>query len=259
MKITAHCLVKNEENFVWFAINSALNQVDEILVWDTGSQDKTVKIIQSIKSPKISFEQKGEVDTKGLSGLRQEMLDKTQADWIMILDGDEIWYNDAISNIKFQISTNDQYDVVVSKTLMAVGDIFHYQDESAGRYKIVDKIGHYNIRFIRNMPDLHIVGEYPHEAYADTLGTKVQNYPKDSMLFVEKPYLHLSHIKRSSVDRKKFKHEIGHEVSRDFFYPEVAFRPRPDFVKSPWQTLSTEEKISSLAVTPLRKLKRKFI
>ena len=255
MKITAHCLVKNEENFVWFAINSILDQVDEILIWDTGSIDKTVKIIKSIKSPKIKFSEVGEANPKRISQLRQEMIDQSDADWLMILDGDEIWYDNQINNLKIKIQ-NSSYDLVVNKVLMCVGDTFHFQDESVGKYKIADKQGHYNIRFIKNKPDLHITGVYPNEAYVDSLGIKLQNYQKEKMLFFDQPYLHLSHLKRSSLDNKKFKYEIGRHFPLDYYYPEVFFRinaPPHHFL---WKTIGMEFKIKSYALKPLRSIKR---
>jgi len=52
-KIVVHCLVKNEENFIWYAINSVLPFVDKIMIWDNDSTDKTIEIIKSIHSPKI--------------------------------------------------------------------------------------------------------------------------------------------------------------------------------------------------------------
>ena len=50
-------LVKNEERFLWYAINSILPFVDKIMIWDTGSTDKTVEILKLITSPKISFKE----------------------------------------------------------------------------------------------------------------------------------------------------------------------------------------------------------
>ena len=52
--IWANCLIKNEERWVWYALQSVLPYVDKILVWDTGSTDNTVEIIKTIKSNKIS-------------------------------------------------------------------------------------------------------------------------------------------------------------------------------------------------------------
>ena len=59
MSITAHCLVKNEENFVGFAIKSVINFVDKVIVFDTGSTDKTVGLIKNLVKEfpeKIIFE-----------------------------------------------------------------------------------------------------------------------------------------------------------------------------------------------------------
>src|SRR3989344_4882806 len=162
--ITAHCLVRNEENFIWFAINSVIDNVEKVIVWDTGSTDGTVEIIKTIKSPKIEFEEKGKSAAKTLVQHRQEMIDKTDTDWIMILDGDEVWWDEAMQNTKYQI-LNTKYDLVVSPCYMAVGDIFHYQEEAAGRYQIHDRSGHLNIRFIRNFPGLKVTGVYPNEAF----------------------------------------------------------------------------------------------
>jgi len=124
--ITVHCLVKNEENFIWYAISSVLPYVEKILVWDTGSNDKTVEIVKTIKSPKVEFEEKGKVDARGFAKLRQEMIDKTETDWIMVLDGDEIWWGDTIKSLKLKMKNSD-FGLVVSPCYMAVGDIFHYQ------------------------------------------------------------------------------------------------------------------------------------
>ena len=46
--IWANTIVHNEENFIWFAIMSVIDWVDKMLVWDTGSTDKTVEIIEEI-------------------------------------------------------------------------------------------------------------------------------------------------------------------------------------------------------------------
>jgi len=88
--LTVHCVVKNEERWIWFALKSILDIADKILVYDTGSSDRTVDIIKTIKSKKIFFEEKGEVDAKGLAQFRREQLIRTKKEWFLILDGDEI-------------------------------------------------------------------------------------------------------------------------------------------------------------------------
>lgn len=264
MKITAHCLVKNEEKFIWYALNSVINHVEKVLVWDTGSTDRTVEIIKSIKSDKIEFAEKGPVDGGGVTRLRNEMIAQTKTDWIMILDGDEIWYENALLEIKEEIDKNpNKYSVIVVPTIMLIGDIFHKQEDMAGRYKIHDKKGHYNVRFVnKNIKGLRVAdiyGKYPYESFVDSSETKVQEFPKEKIFFSREPYLHASHLLRSTKAGKKFKYEIGDSLPLDFYYPEVFFKDRPEIVPSPWRTMSLSYKFRALLETPLKKIKRRIV
>ena len=99
MKIWANTIVNNEENFIWFAIMSVVDYVDKVLVWDSGSTDNTVAIIkeiQKIKKDRIIFREVGEVKGEDFAKARQAMLEQSRCDWILILDGDEIWWKGSI-------------------------------------------------------------------------------------------------------------------------------------------------------------------
>ena len=48
--IWVHTLVKNEEKYLWYAVMSVADFVDKVLLWDTGSSDKTVEIIKQIQN-----------------------------------------------------------------------------------------------------------------------------------------------------------------------------------------------------------------
>jgi hypothetical protein len=254
--ITAHTFVKNEENFIWYAINSIIDHVDQIFVWDQGSNDKTKQIIKSINNSKIKFrEMPGDV-----AKVREKMLKETKEGWIFILDGDEVWYQDAISKLRNSLEQiGDSKDYVVVPNYMLIGDIFHYQEEKAGGYKIGGKVGHYNIRAIRKTPGLHVEGIYPNEAYVTKEGVKVQDLNKERMLFLNEPYLHASFLKRFSKDRKKIKYEIGESFPKDFYFPEVFFKTRPDIVPSPWRNMDLNYKLRAFWQTPLKKIKRRII
>jgi hypothetical protein len=256
MKITAHMIVKNEENFVWYAIRSVIDFVDEIIVWDQESSDKTIELIKTIESPKIYFKKV----TEEVHDLREIMLEETNADWIFILDGDEIWYEEGIKKLQSTINKlQDKKNCVVVPNYMLIGDIFHYQEELAGRYKIGEKKGHYNIRAVRKTLGLHVEGIYPNEAYVTKEGIKVQDLNRERVLFLKTPYLHASFLKRSSKDNKKLKYEIGEDFPKDFYYPEVFFKPRPNIVPSPWKGMNNGYKLKAMFETPLKKIKRRII
>ena len=250
MKISAHCLVRNEARFVWYSIMSVIDYVDEVLVWDNGSTDLTSKIVHLIRDPKIRF---SDAKSMPLESARNAMIDATDADWIFVLDGDEIWYDDAMFKVRQEIGRfNDQKDCMAVSNYMLVGDMFHYQEEKAGRYEIACKKGHLNVRAIRKTGGLHVEGVYGNEAFVTGGGVKVQNLPSERILSIDSIYLHTSFLKRG-------KHEIGEKLPLDFYYPEVFFRPRPEIVPSVWETMNANFKSISLLETPLRKIYRRTL
>ena len=250
MKISAQVLVKNEERFVWFAIMSVIDYVDEILVWDNGSEDATREIVRLIKNPKVRFRS---VPDMPLQKAREEMIRETNADWIFVLDGDEIWYDGAVLKVRNELEKfRDKKDFIIVPNYMLVGDMYHFQEKEAGRYDVGGRIGHYNIRVIRNTDGLHIEGVYGNEAFVTKEGIKIQNLPESRSLLLDFPYLHASFLKR-----KKF--EIGEEFPLDFYYPEVFFRPKPEAVPSIWEPMAGSFRFVSFIETPFRKIYRRTL
>lgn len=210
--ITTHTIIKNEERFIKQALLSVEKFVDEMLVWDTGSTDKTVEIIKSLKSPKIKFKQFNKVDRAGLVKLRNEQIKITKTPWFLILDGDEIWPEKNLGKlVKAMKEAKPETIALVNKTKNCIGDIHHFLPEEKGRYQIGPWKGHLNIRAIRNLKGLKVEGKYPLEAYTLN-GKKVQDLV-ERLEFVNTWYLHATHLKRSgwlhqlkTIDRvKKFK------------------------------------------------------
>ena len=212
MKITTHTIVKNEQNWVKPALLSVIDHVDQILVWDTGSTDKTIDIIKSINSPKIIFQEKGPVNRQQLVVLRNQQIKQTTTPWFMILDGDEVWpEKNLIQLIKAMENAKPNTLALVNRTKNCIGDINHFLPESKGQYKIGPWRGHLNIRAIKNSPGLKVLGQYPQETYM--LNNKPLQDQVDKLEFVDTYYLHTTHLKRTTwlhslktLDRlKKFK------------------------------------------------------
>lgn len=264
MKIFANTIVNNEENFIWFSIMSVVDFVDKILVWDTGSTDKTAEIVREIKrikGGKVDFREVGEVDKFEFTQMRQKMLDESKCDWILILDGDEIWWEGSIKKIIETINKKGQkIDGIVVPMIVPVGDIYHLQEEVAGQYQILKRKGHYNLRAInKKIPGLHADWPYGKESYFDSDKKLIQE--RENVIFLEAPYLHVTHLKRSSIKKKynKFKFELGERVSRNFKFPESLYLDYPSIVFSPWTKISGKRKIISRILTPLRKIKRRLL
>ncbi len=267
--IWAHVLVKNEDRYLWFAIKSVIDVVDKLMIWDTGSTDETVAIIQALQKEyprKIEFKEKGEQTAEGLSTLRQEMLAQTQSNWFMLLDGDEIWWKDSLDQVVKAIEQSDNsLYAIVSPVLQAVGDLYHVLPESYGEYRILGKKGHFNIRFInRQAPGLTVKGTYPLEGYYTANGQLLQDQDLH-LKWVDAPHLHASHLSRSTLKqgdvmaikragKKKF--VLGKELQIDL--PEVLKLKTPQGVQDPLQMRSAAFVVRAALETPARMIKRKL-
>ncbi|MGR3301369.1 MAG: tetratricopeptide repeat-containing glycosyltransferase family 2 protein [Candidatus Scalindua sp.] len=84
-------IVKNEEEFLPRCLNSVANIVDEIIIVDTGSTDRTVEIAKSFGAKVFKHPWEGD-----FSKARNYSLKYATCDWILILDADcEVDKNDA--------------------------------------------------------------------------------------------------------------------------------------------------------------------
>jgi glycosyltransferase involved in cell wall biosynthesis len=224
--ITVHCVIRNEERFAWYAINSVLPYVDTVLVYDTGSTDRTREVVKSIKSPKLVFKECGEVSKQEFFKLRQKQIEITKTDWILVLDGDEIWPEAAIKTLVAYLKSAPKNITSVAVYFdNFVNDVFHYQPSSEGGYQIAGKKGNITIRAMRNIPGLHVTGDYGIEGYYNGKGTPIQNETsKISVLDVS--YLHASNLVRSSSILSDWK--IGYRRMKIFVGTTGELRPEND-------------------------------
>lgn len=274
--ITAHMIVRNEDMWVWYSIMSVLHYVHKLIIFDTGSSDCTVDIIKTIVTDrrygsKIVFEQKGLVDKKGFTALRQEQIEMTTTDYFLVLDGDEIWYENSVSELAGLLNAVGP-KLVATRFINCAGDIHHYRDFSREAYNIKGITGSITIRaYSMSINGIHCEGNYGVEGYYDQNGITVQNNNED-ILVMNGYFLHTSLLRRSSnlwgdlsigYRRKKIFFDWDYRFSKSFNYPEVFYMARPEIVPSPW-----EHRIDSLRLiihsakvvrSWLRRLKDKLI
>ncbi len=112
IKLSACTIVKNEELNIGKSIDSYKEYVDEIIVVDTGSLDKT-KEIAVVKGAKVfDFEWKND-----FAAAKNFALDNASGDWIIFLDADEWFDGDSAKNIQEAINRAiaQGYDAVACK------------------------------------------------------------------------------------------------------------------------------------------------
>lgn len=270
--VCAHTVFKNEVNWLWYSVTSVIEHVDKLLLWDTGSTDGSYEIAKLIKKTypeKIELKQYGAVSVKDFPLVRQKMLNATKADWILVVDGDEVWWEDSISEL-IQIIRNDdkRLEMIVNKNTNPVGDIFHILPEKEGKYNIDGKIGFQNIRALNlKINGLHVKGEHGIQGYYDNENKLIQLRSKEKRLHCDFGYMHLTNLKRSESllmekevpkRQKKFKHEVGELLPPDFYFPESFFKKRPKIVSTPWKVRSNNYVLISLLQKPFKMFKRGF-
>lgn len=103
-------IVKDEEKVLKRCLESVLGIVDEIIIVDTGSKDKTIEIAKSFTDKVFNF--KWEDD---FSAARNFAASKANGDWILVLDADEYVDREnlivGINEIKEHASKYDVYAV----------------------------------------------------------------------------------------------------------------------------------------------------
>jgi glycosyltransferase involved in cell wall biosynthesis len=261
--VTAHMIVRNEDRFVWHAINSVLPLVKQMLIYDTGSTDDTVRIMENLakKNKKIKFRKFNIKSPTEVGQLRIKQVKETKTPWFLIVDGDEIWPEKQLKKL-LGLSAPGKLPKkiigVVNPFRDAVGDIWHYQSDSGGRYSLLGRIGHYTIRLMRTL-DYEIGGDYPNEGYY--LDGRLINEQDDLLVFCATWYLHTTHLRRSSrgkdYGRRKKVVETGIEFKKNEL-PETLFEEREGKIDVLVRR-GIEYEIMARLITPLKKVKRKVM
>lgn len=268
-KIVAHMPVQNELRWAWFALQSVLDYVDEILVWDLGSSDGTAGVLSAIDSPKIKFLSLPGGGGQNFTATRQAMLAATRADWLLMVDGDEIWPAPAISDTLAAIHHSPDLDYLIQPYYNLVGDIYHYQESKAGHYHLQGLTGHYTIRAInlKHFPGLRFDRPHGQLGVFTSPGVLIQDLQPADYRIMPLAYLHATHLRRSvdatadqSVFKRtaKYKFELGSSFPPDFSYPPSLYLPRPLPVPSPWTHRTPGYLLNAAWQTPLKMIKRRI-
>jgi glycosyltransferase involved in cell wall biosynthesis len=245
--ITAHCLVKNEENFIWYSINSVLPYIDKMIIFDTGSTDRTVEIVKKTQESlreegKILFEERGAVDLQGHTKLRNEMIEKTETDWFMILDGDEVWPDEQIRLTIEQLKDlTKEKNCILSRFYLSAGDIYHYSTWGQYRYPWRLK-GNFTPRFIRKINGIRWGGKFDQDTLFYQDNTKVLT--EENCFVSDRYFFHYGILPRSSKDgdvklghgRRPVNYTIlgflghGKKLPKGITPPDIINGSRPNFV-----------------------------
>ncbi len=144
MKLSLCMIVKNEEATLPKCLGSVKDVVDEIIVLDTGSSDRTPDIAKQFGSKVHHFEW-----CNDFSAARNEALKYVTGDWILVLDADETLTQKIIPHIQEAIQSDSH--LLINLVRQEVG-------AEQSPYSMVS-------RLFRNHP--HICFSRPYHALVD--------------------------------------------------------------------------------------------
>lgn len=105
IRISACYIVKNEAKNLAKSIKSLKNQVNEIVVVDTGSTDNTIVVARKLGAKVYSFPWQDD-----FSKARNFALSKAKGEWLVLLDADEYFTAKTAGNIRQVIRQVQQVD-----------------------------------------------------------------------------------------------------------------------------------------------------
>lgn len=150
--LTAHIMIKNEENFIEQAINSVKDVVDKIIIYDTGSNDHTVPIIRSMHCNKIVLHEKKVSSAFELTDIRNKMIDETQTEWFILVDGDEVYNSKELLEVKKGLLFLSE---AINRVVVFRKNLFYPFKKLFGKKQMLGRI--YRTK------NVIFVGDYPNE------------------------------------------------------------------------------------------------
>lgn len=106
MTIEAHIIVWNKEDTIHLTIKHYQKFCNKIFVYDNFSTDKTREIAEELGAEVSMFGFAGVLDDHQYRELKNKCWKKSRADWVIIVDDDEILYHEDLKFVLAQASTN---------------------------------------------------------------------------------------------------------------------------------------------------------
>lgn len=132
-------IVKNEEHNLARCLNSAKDCVDEIIIVDTGSEDRTVAIAQDFGAKIFHYQW-----NEDFAAARNFSLDQATGDWLLYLDADEELESGCAERLR-ALTQQPQAEAYIFQ-------IINLTDCN-------DPLKHVNVRMFRNKPEYRFEGK----------------------------------------------------------------------------------------------------
>lgn len=156
MELSLCAIVKNEEASLARSLSSVRDVVDEMVILDTGSTDRTIEIAQEFGARVYHFEW-----CNDFSAARNQALKYVQGKWVLVLDADEVLTPEIVPELKQALAPADH--LVVNLVRKEVG-------AAQSPYSLVS-------RLFRNHPKICFSRPY-HALVDDSVQALLQKEPQ---------------------------------------------------------------------------------
>lgn len=192
--ITCCMMVKNEEQHIEECLLNVENLVDEYVIADTGSTDKTIQLIKDFASrtPKkfIFLEIPWE---DNYSTIRNKLMMQASSKWILHMDADERFMMQDLPRL-WALSEQSEMDICIFHVL-------NYLEEQREVGQLPKYASTESARLFRNHPEFFYSG-IVHETLDDCLGT-IGNRMNIKGCRVEFPLHHFGYLKKKNRVQQK--------------------------------------------------------
>ncbi len=183
-------ITKNEEKFLEQCLNSVKDIVDEIVIVDTGSTDKTKEIAKKFCDMRVSSRTRSQLTAKiydfkwvdDFSAARNESIRHATKDWVLVLDADEVIEKKDLEKIK-EVISNAGEEIAGFKLEQRsyLNDFFEGALKNDSDFSLVKDcqfyIPHHLIRLFKNGLGLYFKHRV-HELIEDSIIEKNLKYKK---------------------------------------------------------------------------------
>lgn len=184
MNLSLCMIVKNEQATLPKCLSSVKDVVDEIVVVDTGSTDRTPKIAIEFGARVYDFQW-----CNDFSAARNESLKYVRGEWVLVLDADEVLVPEIVPSLKQAISQPTYY-LALNLVRQEVG-----ADQSP--YSLVS-------RLFRNHPDIRFSRPY-HAMIDDSVSLILSQEPQWQVGYLPQvAILHYGYQKSAIAQKDKF-------------------------------------------------------
>ena len=208
MTISLCIITKNEEHCISRCLNSVQDIADEIIVVDTGSDDRTLEIANEYGARLFSF-----FWIDDFAAARNYAISKSKGQWILVLDADEILE---------PVSREVLFDFIQSNP--AEGYYFKVFSYLAFGCQNVED---YVVRLFKNIPEYRFSGAI-HEQVA---GSILSSNGNSGLVFSPFTIFHYGYLSKELQNKKKF------ERNTTIIKKALAVNPEDPFL---YYSLATE-------------------